>query len=487
MGDRPDIGRFHHRKEPVMQRSRLKSLILVASLAGLTLAALAATGRGTPPKLSPVEPVASAGGGITFSGHLVQTRVLKGSPGRVGLELTLAAAAPAAASAGGRGIDFVVVLDRSGSMQGAKLENARHSLQLLLAGLTADDRFALFSYSDLVRKQCDLLPVTDANRALMRAAVAGIDSSGATNLGAGLQAGIDLVTAASRPGHPGRVILISDGLANRGVTDPSALAGMAATAAGREFAVSTVGVGADFNEVLMTRIADRGAGSYYYLENPSAFAEVFRREAVSAKSAAATGISVSIPLPPGVGLVDAAGYPVSVSDGRAVFYPGSLRSGQTRRIFLTLQVPTETEAQFDLSGITARWLQDGGEREARLEQTFTIACIGDPERVAASIDRSRWEGKVLKEDYGRLKQEVASHVRSGRVEAAMKSIDAYENEQKALNSAVGSSAVERNLETDLKDLRNRVAESFSGPPAAAAEKQKAGAKALQYEGYSERR
>jgi hypothetical protein len=52
---------------------------------------------------------------------------------------------------------------------------------------------------------------------------------------------------------------------------------------------------------------------------------------------------------------------------------------------------------------------------------------------------------------------------------------------------VGSSAVERNLETDLKDLRNRVAESFSGPPAAAAEKQKAGAKALQYEGYSERR
>jgi Ca-activated chloride channel family protein len=470
-----------------MQRSRLKSLILVSSLALLTFAALAATGRGKSPALPPVEPATSAVDGITFSGHLVQTRVLKGSPGRVGLELTLAAAAPAAPSADERGIDFVVVLDRSGSMQGAKLEYARQSLQHLLAGLNADDRFALFSYSDAVQKQCDLLPVTDANRALMRTAVAGIDSSGATNLGAGLRAGIDLISAASRPGHPGRVILISDGLANRGVTDPSALAGMAATAAGREFAVSTVGVGADFNEFLMTQIADRGAGSYYYLENPSAFAEVFRREAVSAKTAAATGISISIPLPPGVRVADAAGYPVSVAGDRAVFYPGSLRSGQTRRIFLTLQVPTETEARFDLAGITARWVQEGVGRETRLEQTFTIACVGDADRVAASIDRSRWEGKVLKEDYGRLKQEVASHVRSGRVEAAMKSIDAYESEQRTLNSAVRSPAVERNLETDLKDLRHRVADSFSGPPAAAAEKQKAGAKALQYEGYTERR
>ena len=286
-----------------MQRSRLKSLTLIASLAVLTIAVLAATGRGKPPAHPPADPLPAGGSGITLSGHLVQTHVLKGSPGRVGLELTLAAVAPAAASADDRGIDFVVVLDRSGSMEGAKLEYARRSLQHLLASLNARDRFALFSYSDAVQKQCDLLPVTDANRSLMHAAVAGIRSGGATNLGEGLRAGIELITAASRPGHPGRVILISDGLANRGVTDPSALAGMAATAAGREFAVSTVGVGADFNEFLMTQIADRGAGSYYYLDNPSAFAEVFQREAVSAKTAAATGVSVSIPLPPGVRLV----------------------------------------------------------------------------------------------------------------------------------------------------------------------------------------
>ena len=83
-----------------MQRSRLKSLILVASLAVLTFAALAATGRGKPPALPPADPLPAGGSGITLSGHLVQTHVLMGSPGRVGLELTFSAVAPAAALGG---------------------------------------------------------------------------------------------------------------------------------------------------------------------------------------------------------------------------------------------------------------------------------------------------------------------------------------------------------------------------------------------------
>jgi len=468
-------------------KPRLKSLTLIATLIVLTVVALAATGRGKSTARPSPDPLPAAAGGITRSGHLVQTHVLKGSPGRVGLELVLTADGPDASVADDRGIDFVVVLDRSGSMEGAKLEYARRSLLHLLDRLSECDRFALVSYSDYVQKQCDLLPVSDANRSLMRAAVNGIRASGATNLGDGLRAGIDLIAAAARAGHPGRVILISDGLANRGVTDPAALGRMAATAAGREFAVSAVGVGADFNEFLMTQIADRGAGSYYYLDNPASFAEVFHREFAVAKTAAATGIAVSIPLPAGVRLVDAAGYPVATADGQAVFYPGSLRSGQTRRLYLSLQVPTETEARFEIGGIAARWLQDGGVHEARLGAGFTIACVGDEGRVLSSIDHDRWESKVLKEDYGRLKQEVASEISSGRMDGALQRIDAYEHEQKALNSAVGSPAVERNIETDLKDLRKRVADTFSGPPAAAAEKQKAGSKALQYEGYTERR
>ncbi len=475
-----------------MKNPHAKPVMFILILIIATGAAMAYTGRtkpGAPPPPAPAPPIAASGAGLlSLSGQLVQTHVLKGSPGRVSLELTLTAGRmPEEAAAGDRGVDLVVVLDRSGSMQGAKLEYARQSLQQLVSGLTDRDRFALFSYSDGVQKHCDLLPVNDLNRGLMRSAVNAIFASGATNLGEGLRAGIDLITAAGSPGRPGRVILISDGLANRGLTDPAALAGMAAAAAGKEFAVSTVGVGADFNEFLMTRIADRGAGFYYYLENPAAFAEVFQREFRATQSARVTGIAVRFDLPAGVRLADASGYPVTASGGSAVFHPGSLRPGQSRRLFLTLQLPTDEERTIDLGRIAARYSHDGTVHETVLENPLTVACVGDEARVLSSIDRPRWEQKVLAEDYNRLKQEVAADISAGSREEAMKRIDTYESEQRALNSMVRSPEVSRNLEKDVSELKQRVDETFRGAPAAVMEKQKSSAKSLQYEGYSNRR
>jgi Ca-activated chloride channel family protein len=474
-----------------MQRSRYQSVLLILVLIIVTGAAMAYTGRGKPPAppTPPAPPLVSFGvGPLRLSGHLVQTHVLKGSPGMMSLELALTAGhAPEETGGGQRGVDFVVVLDRSGSMQGAKLDYARQSLLHLLSGLTDHDRFALFSYSDAVQKHCDLLPANDYNRGLMQSAVKGVFSSGATNLGEGLRAGIDMISAAGRSGHPGRVILISDGLANRGMTDPSALGRMAAAAAGKEFAVSTVGVGADFNEFLMTLIADRGAGSYYYLENPAAFAEVFQREFLATQSALTTGIAVSLSLPAGVRLADASGYPVTVSGDTAVFYPGSLRSGQTRRIYLTLQVPTDQEKSFGIGRIAARYQHNAETHETVLEGPLTVACIGDEGRVLSSIDRTRWENKVLTDDYNRLKQEVAADISAGSREEALQRIDKYQSEQRALNSVVQSPEVSRNLEKDVTELKRRVDETFQGAPAAVLEKQKTSAKSLQYEGYSNRR
>jgi Ca-activated chloride channel family protein len=477
-----------HLKEDTMKHTRIKPLAFVAVLIIVTGAAMAYTSRTQP--AAPAPPVFSAGtdGVLALSGHLVQTHVLKGSHGRVSLELSLAAAPVGDGEvAAGRGIDFVVVLDRSGSMQGAKIDYARRSLLNLLADLTERDRFALFSYSDTVRRHCDLLAVTDRNRHLMESAVEGVFSGGATNLGEGLRAGIELISAAVRPGHPGRVVLISDGLANRGVTDPAGLGRMAAAAAGSEFAVSTVGVGADFNEFLMTTIADRGAGTYYYLENPAAFAEAFGKELLAAQSAAATGIAVSIHLPPGVRLMEAAGYPVTLNGQTATFHPGPLRSGQTRKVYLTLQVPTGEEKEFAVGRVTVRYQRRGESHETALEGPFIVACVGDEDRVASSIDRTRWEKKVLTEDYNRLKQEVAASVSAGNRDEALERIGRYEKEQRALNSVVRSPGVSENLEKDVNELRRRVDLTFQGPPAQAAERQKSSAKALQYEGYSNRR
>jgi Ca-activated chloride channel family protein len=116
-----------------------------------------------------------------------------------------------------------------------------------------------------------------------------------------------------------------------------------------------------------------------------------------------------------------------------------------------------------------------------------VACIGDEGRVLSSIDRTRWENKVLTDDYNRLKQEVAADISAGSREEALQRIDKYQSEQRALNSVVQSPEVSRNLEKDVSELKRRVDETFQGAPAAVLEKQKTSAKSLQYEGYSNRR
>ena len=131
--------------------------------------------------------------------------------------------------------------------------------------------------------------MTDDSRRELAALVAGIQPGGGTNLGGGLEAGLSLFAARSMADHHRKLLLISDGLANHGVTDPHALGRMAAAGLSRDWVVSTVGVGNDFNEHLMTTLADYGGGTYTYMEDPAAFAAVFQQEYRHAAATAASG------------------------------------------------------------------------------------------------------------------------------------------------------------------------------------------------------
>jgi Ca-activated chloride channel family protein len=197
--------------------------------------------------------------------------------------------------------DLVIVLDRSGSMEGEKLNDARQAVIRLLDQVSPEDRLALVTYSNGVQTQSGLVPMNDANRRQLTSAVAQVYAGGGTNLGGGLKRGIDLLMRAPRRAERQRkVILISDGLANQGITDPIALGRMASAAVEHRFSISTVGVGLDFNETLMTAIADQGAGHYHFLENPQTFARVFETELQATRHVAAADVTIRIPMESGV-------------------------------------------------------------------------------------------------------------------------------------------------------------------------------------------
>jgi Ca-activated chloride channel family protein len=471
-----------------MQAHKRNFLIIIALIA-VSSAALAIVGRdgggGPTPIVSADGPSDSV---LSLKAELVQQKVLLGSPGKAALALELAAAnLPTDLETVVQPVDLVVVLDRSGSMGGRKLNDARRALRQLIEQLTPADRLALVTYANRVTRLAPLTAMTDSQRSRMAKLVSRISAGGGTNLGDGLRRGIKILRQTPGTQRQRRVILISDGLANQGVTDPQVLAEMASAAQAQGFGVSTVGVGYDFNEVLMTTLADHGAGRYYFLEDPDTFAQVFENEFQTARNVAAACLEIRIPLSNGIRLVAAGGYPVKQEGQDALLYPGDLLAGQTRKLFLTFQVPTHSEETFKLNQVQVRYQQDGKSRLLTDSRGWTVACVRDPKEVVASVDRDAWGVQVVQEDYSQLKEEVARAIREGEKEQALDQIRDYEQRNRAMNQSIGSASVAQNIEVDVKALRDSVAETFAGPPAAVAEKKKQQAKALQYESYKMRR
>jgi Ca-activated chloride channel family protein len=435
-----------------------------------------------------IRPAPVSRGPVAVDVDLVQHKVLAGSDGRVAVSLTLAADQIELPE--GRPVqhaDLVVVLDRSGSMDGSKLQDARQAVLQLIDRLTAQDRLAVVTYSSGVEIVSPLVFMDADHRDHVREAVLRIHSGGGTNLGGGLQQGIATLLHTQARDRQRKVILISDGLANEGITDPQVLGAMAAGAVERNYTVSTVGVGYDFNEILMTTIADHGAGRYYFLEDPMAFARVFEKEFQAARNVAAAGMEIRVPLKNGLQVTHAGGYPVHIKDGCAVVHPGDLLSGQQRKLYLTLQVPTDREAEIDLGAFDVTYQSNGAAHHLSSREKLVIACVADKKAVLSSIDQAAWGDQVVQEDYSRLKESVADAIRKGEKDEALKQIQEYESRNRAVNAAVGSGKVAGNLAKDLPVLRQSVEETFSGPPAAVAEKKKQASKALQYESYKVRR
>jgi len=201
--------------------------------------------------------------------------VIGSSGGRVFLQL--AVSAPEAARSARRPMNLSVVLDRSGSMsEEGKMHHAKAALCALIDRLEERDLFSLVIYDDeieVLRHACRV-----ADREHLKRIIREIEPRGWTNLGGGLQTGLELASQNARPEYVNRVVLLSDGLANRGVTDPEELWRMAACYRARGVSVSSMGVGLSFNENLMLGLAEQGGGNYYFIESSRSLASVMGRE-----------------------------------------------------------------------------------------------------------------------------------------------------------------------------------------------------------------
>src|ERR1051325_5907305 len=177
-------------------------------------------------------------------------------------------------------LNISVVIDRSGSMEGDKLNYTKQAVKYLVNQLDPKDVISIVTYETGVEVLLQPQRIEDKNEVLKK--IDAIVTAGSTNLEGGIRKGYELVKYSKKllDGEMvNRVLLLSDGLANVGMSDPAQLSQLTNSFFTEDhISISTFGVGTDYNEDLMARLAMQGGGKYYFIGSPETLPKVFSEE-----------------------------------------------------------------------------------------------------------------------------------------------------------------------------------------------------------------
>jgi len=195
-------------------------------------------------------------------------------------------------------LHLALVIDRSGSMSGQPLAEAKRCAEFVLDGLQPTDRLSVVAYDDHVHTLVPTTPLDDKES--VRRAIRAIDSGGSTDLHGGWFRGAETLAPHATDGSTSRVILLSDGCANHGLVEHDPIYAQCADFARAGVSTSTYGLGDGFNEELMIGMARHGQGSSYYGRTAEDLMDPFREEFELLNALCAKRLRLSLEPAPGV-------------------------------------------------------------------------------------------------------------------------------------------------------------------------------------------
>ena len=260
-------------------------------------------------------------------------------------------------------LNLALVIDRSGSMGGTKLSYARKAARFLAGELTSRDRLAIVSFDDEVNVVVPSRPVADPQPFI--AAINTIHSGGCTALFDGWRAGATQVAEHLDPAAMNRVLLLSDGQANEGLTDTDQIAAKVAGLTQRGISTSAFGLGDDFDEDLMGAMAAAGDGTLAHSETPSQLADLYASELQGLAGTFGRRVSLGLRGKHGAEVVDLLNDLKPTGAGNHQL--PNLRAGQELNVGLRLELPAWVPNQEILS-VRLAWEAPGsGDRQSLIE------------------------------------------------------------------------------------------------------------------------
>ena len=290
-------------------------------------------------------------------------------------------------------LNISLVLDRSGSMSGDKIKYVKKAADFVVDQLSADDILSIVNYDDAVEITCTSQPIK--NKELLHAAIAKIYDRGSTNLTGGMLEGYTQVKSTKKSGYINRVLLLSDGLANVGISEPVQIQSIAQKKFREEgIALSTFGVGADFNEDLMTNLAEYGGANYYFIGTPDQIPSIFAKELSGLLQVVAQNAKLNISFPNNLKCEKVYGYPSSITGNSISINFNDVFSKEEKAVLIKFTSNTAIAADLKfncaINYVNAQTFNNEG-----VEKTVIASLTADAEKVKANKSKLVDESVVL--------------------------------------------------------------------------------------------
>jgi len=316
-------------------------------------------------------------------------------------------------------VDLAIALDCSGSMSGEKIAHARQAARNALELLGEDDVFSLILYNQTAKVLIPSTRVTASTKEELRTVIDSIPAGGGTALFAGVSLAADeLRKLGQDPRRVQRIILLSDGQANVGPSSPAELGKLGASLVKEGITVSTVGIGNDYNEDLMTALAQNADGNFYFIANSADLGRYLAQELGCALSVAARGVKVKITCPEGVTPRGILGYQCRI-DGRTIELDfNQIYAGHDKVLILQLALPPQPAGSAkDLADVTLEYITSDAVRAPEVTRRVAVNFTADEAESKQSLNKGVSASVVLQKS-AVLREEAVNQADSGNVESA---------------------------------------------------------------------
>jgi Ca-activated chloride channel homolog len=291
-------------------------------------------------------------------------------------------------------VNVAIVLDKSGSMSGKKIQEARRAAIEAINRLNGNDIVSIITYDSTVDVLVPATKLTD--KRFVTAKISQIEAGGRTALFAGLSKASAEIRKFIDKDRFNRIILLSDGKANVGPMSPSELGRFGASLKKEGISVSTMGLGLDYNEDLMAAVAKKSGGNHFFIEDAEGLAGIFKQEFNDVLSVVAQEIAVTIKLNDKMRPVRVLGNDAEINGQEVVTVLSQLYSEQDKFVILEVEVPASPQGKAKkVADVSVSYDNMSTKAIDRLSSTVSVNFTNETAKISGSLNKPVLESCIL--------------------------------------------------------------------------------------------